>query len=60
MQETFKRRHTVYHAHLFKVYLSVFRFRDILRRIRVLGSVHWIRDPDPSLFASGVRDANKK
>jgi hypothetical protein len=27
----------------------VFRISDILRRIRIYGSVHWITDPDPGL-----------
>jgi hypothetical protein len=27
---------------------TVFRIRDILIRIRVLGSVHWITESDPS------------
>jgi hypothetical protein len=26
---------------------SVFQIRDILIRIRILGSMHWITDPDP-------------
>jgi hypothetical protein len=35
---------------------------DFLRRIRILGSVHWITDPDPdpALFDSGFKDAHKK
>ncbi len=32
---------------------AVFRIRDILRRIRILGSIHWITypdlDPDPAI-----------
>jgi hypothetical protein len=28
---------------------AVFRIRDILREIRILGSVHWITDPDLAL-----------
>jgi hypothetical protein len=43
---------------------AVFRIRDILIRIRIriLGSVHWITDPDPdsSLFGIGFSDANQK
>ncbi len=42
----------------------VIRIRDILIRIRnrILGSVHWITDPDPSLSGStgNFQDANKK
>jgi hypothetical protein len=50
---------------------AVFRIRDIVRRIRILGSVHWIRDrdldldldpgsaPDPSLFVSGFHETNE-
>jgi hypothetical protein len=37
----------------------VFRIRDILRRICILGSVHWIASPDYALFVSGFTDANK-
>jgi hypothetical protein len=33
-------------------FLSVFRIRDILRQIRILG-------PVPTLFVSGFQDANK-
>jgi hypothetical protein len=29
---------------------AVFRIRDILRRIRILGSVHCITNPEPALF----------
>ncbi len=35
----------------------------ILRRIRILGSIHWITnpdsalDPDPAVFVSGIQDA---
>ncbi len=25
----------------------------------ILGSIHWITDPDPSLFGSGFQDATK-
>ncbi len=43
---------------------AVFWIFDILRRIRILRSVHWITDPapdsDPALFFSGFRDTNKK
>jgi hypothetical protein len=36
----------------------VFRIRDMLRRRRIPGSVHWITDP--ALFSSMVfKDANK-
>jgi hypothetical protein len=41
----------------------MFRIRDILRRIRILGSVHWIteKNPDlgPALFVSGSNEAKK-
>jgi hypothetical protein len=42
-------------------FFAVFRVLDILRLIRILGSVHWITnpDPDPALFVSGFRDTNK-
>jgi hypothetical protein len=48
-------------------YLSIpiplFRSRDILIRIRILGSAHWITDldpdPDPALFGSGFQVAKK-
>jgi hypothetical protein len=33
---------------------------DIFIRIRILGSIHWITDPDPALFASGFQETNKK
>jgi hypothetical protein len=40
--------------------MAVFRIRDILIRIRILGSVHWITDPDPypdtALFGSGFQE----
>ncbi len=36
---------------LFKSYPDLY----ILRRIRIVGSVHWITDPDPALFFSGFR-----
>jgi hypothetical protein len=47
---------------------AVFRIRDILLRIRILGSVLWIVDPDsapdptpdPDLLGSGFQNANKK
>ncbi len=42
----------------------MFRIRDILIRIRILGSVHWITDPVPdqysALFGCDIQDANKK
>jgi hypothetical protein len=38
----------------------VFQIHDILRRRRILGSVHWITDPDPALFVSAFQDADKK
>jgi hypothetical protein len=28
-------------------------------RIQILGSVHWVTDPDPALFISGFQDAGK-
>jgi hypothetical protein len=41
----------------------VVRIRDILIRIRIVGSVHWITDPDPApdpaLFVNDFQDANK-
>ncbi len=37
-----------------------FRIRDILIRIRILGSVHWITDPDPALFGSVFQDGNNQ
>jgi hypothetical protein len=46
--------------------VSVSVFRDILKRIRILWSVHLITDPDVDLgpdpipFLSGFQDANKK
>jgi hypothetical protein len=44
------------------VWYAMFRIRDILKRIRILGPVHWVTDPapDPGIFISGFRDANKK
>ena len=33
--------------------------RDILIRIRILGSVLWITEPDTALFGSDFQDANK-
>jgi hypothetical protein len=42
--------------------MALFRIRDILIQIRILGvgSVHWITDPDPypdtALFGSGFQD----
>ncbi len=44
------------------MYVTVFWIRDILRRIRILGHVLWITDPapDPAIFFSLFRDANKK
>jgi hypothetical protein len=38
---------------------SVFRICDIFIRIRILGSVHGIPDPDPALFSSGFLFSNK-
>jgi hypothetical protein len=29
-------------------------------RIRIIGSVFWIMDPDPAHFGSGFQDVNKK
>jgi hypothetical protein len=53
------------------VYASVFRIRDILVRIRILGTVPLTNGSgstasasdlasDPALFVSGLQDANKK
>ncbi len=43
---------------------AVFRISEILIRIRILGSVLWISDPDldpePALLGSGFRDASKQ
>jgi hypothetical protein len=36
---------------------EVFRIRNNLIRILILGSVHWITDPD--IFISGFKDNNK-
>jgi hypothetical protein len=42
----------------------VFRICDILRRILILGAIHWIKDQDPDpgepLFVSGSYEAKKK
>ncbi len=46
-------------SHIYLLFLSVFQIPDILIRIRILGSVHWITDSDPALFVSGFQDANK-
>ncbi len=35
------------------------RIREFLRRVRILGSVHWLTDPDPALFVIGFQNANK-
>jgi hypothetical protein len=35
---------------------QVFRNHDILRRIRILRSVHWITDTNLALSVSGLRD----
>ncbi len=49
-----------------KLSQAEFRICDILIRIQIFGSVHWITDPDqdpalgPALFVSGLKDANKK
>ncbi len=37
-----------------------FRIRDIMIRIRLLGSVHWITDPNPALFCSVFQDGNNQ
>ncbi len=37
---------------------AVFRILDIFIRIRILGSVLWITEPDPALFGN-FQDANK-
>jgi hypothetical protein len=34
----------------------VFWIHDVLIRIRILGSVHWIIDPDSALFFNGFQD----
>jgi hypothetical protein len=46
----------------FTYIIPVFRTYDILRRIRMLGSVHWITDPDPgpALFVSDFQETNQK
>ncbi len=54
-------------GHSITRYTTVFRIPDILRRIRILGSVHWVTDPqsdletapDPDLFVSSFRENNK-
>jgi hypothetical protein len=40
---------------------GLFRIRDMLRRRRILGFVHWITDPDPgpALFVFGCQDVKK-
>ncbi len=38
----------------------VFLIRDILIRIQILGSVHWIKDQDPALFSSEFQDGNNQ
>jgi hypothetical protein len=40
----------------------MFRIRDnlISDPDPILGSSHWITDPDPPLFGNGFQDANKK
>jgi|LakMenEpi03Aug12_release.lakeMendotaPanAssembly.Ray.scaffolds.fasta_scaffold654160_1 hypothetical protein len=47
---------------LLLAYNAMFRIRDILIKIRILGSVHWITDSalEPANFGSGFQDANKK
>ncbi len=45
-----------------KRHLYVFfgvRIREILRRIRILVSVHWITDPDPALFFVAFKNLTK-
>ena len=37
-----------------------FRISDILIRIRILGSVHWITDPEPALFGSVFQDGKNQ
>jgi hypothetical protein len=32
---------------------AAFRIRDVLIWFQILGSVHWITDPDPALFSGG-------
>jgi hypothetical protein len=44
------------------IFISVFRIRDILVRIRILGSVPTLLtypDPDPAVFVSDPQNANK-
>ncbi len=45
------------------IQVAVFRIRDILRRIRILGSVHSLTDPVPvpdlAFFVTGFQDAIK-
>jgi hypothetical protein len=41
-----------------------FQICEILTQVRILGSLLWITDldpdPDPALFFSGIKDANRK
>jgi hypothetical protein len=41
-----------------------FQICEILTQVRILGSLLWITDldpdPDPALFFSGFKDANRK
>ncbi len=38
---------------------TVFRIRDILMRIWILGSEHWITDPDPSVLTVAIKMPTK-
>ena len=56
--------HTIpvpYRTGSYRTVCTVFRIRDSLRRIRILGSVNKITDPDPALFVTGLhlQDSNK-
>jgi hypothetical protein len=48
----------------YALFISVFRIRAVLGRIRIRGFVNLLTDPapdpDPALFVSGFEDANKK
>ncbi len=41
------------------LFFAMFRFRDILVRIRNLESVHLITDPDPALYVSDLNMPTK-
>ncbi len=57
-QTTFRNRGT-YNLSNVGFPAAVFRIRDILRRIRILGSVHWVPDSNPALSVSGFQETNK-